>query len=43
MILKHHSWEPEVEVIYSLTVSFITYIDLGIEATILSELTYYPV
>jgi len=23
MILKHHSWEPEVEVILSVTVSFI--------------------
>ena len=37
MILKHHSCEPEVEVILSVIVSFIIqrimYIDVGIEAT----------
>jgi len=31
---KHHLWEPEVEVILSVIVSFIMlYIDVGIEAT----------
>ena len=35
MTLKHHSWEPELEVILSLIVSFyyIMYIDVGIEVT----------
>ena len=36
IILKHHSWEPEAEVIHSLIVLFIllrTYIDVGIETT----------
>ena len=34
IILKHHFWEPEVEVIQSDCIGYsITYIDVGIEAT----------
>ena len=38
IILQHHSWEPEVEVIHSLIVYSITYIEVGIEAITLQEI-----